>query len=108
MPLYYLKIFYNLEALVSSQNKCKETKNYNRRMNQEHSRLKNTSKKLKRKFRQSSKMCNALFRNCTIDSLSLANSRSLCSCNLQRRLYELFFFTVEWVLLIAWDLEGFE
>jgi hypothetical protein len=50
MPLYYLKMSYNLEILTSSQNKCKKTKNYKRIMNQEHSRLKNTAKKLKRKL----------------------------------------------------------
>jgi hypothetical protein len=56
---------YNLEGLVSSQNKYKKTKNYKIRTNQEHSRLKNTATKMKRKLSQSTKMCNALFKNCT-------------------------------------------
>jgi hypothetical protein len=45
MSFYYLKFSYNLEALGSSQYKCKKTKNCKKRTTKEHSRLKETAEK---------------------------------------------------------------
>jgi hypothetical protein len=43
MSLYYLKFSYKQEALVSSQYKCKKTKNCKKRTTKEHLRLKETT-----------------------------------------------------------------
>jgi hypothetical protein len=52
-------------------------------------------------------MCNALFRNCTRDSRSMVNSRSLFPIIYKEDCMDSLF-AIEWVLWIAWDLEGFE